>query len=77
MSVIAEVEKLAFSLPEHERAKLAAKLLRSLPPVDEDEENGIAEALRRDSEMDKDPTIGISLEELDRRVREQFPGLPE
>jgi len=32
MSVVAEAEELAISLPESERAKLAGKLLASLPP---------------------------------------------
>ena len=38
----AEVEKLAFDLPERERAMLATNLLRSLPAMlrDEDEEVG-------------------------------------
>ncbi|MBA2333926.1 MAG: addiction module protein [Acidobacteriota bacterium] len=64
MSVIAEVEKLAFSLPENERAKLAERLWESLPEdfIDEAE---IEEALRRDREMDEDPSKVITLEQLD------------
>jgi hypothetical protein len=68
MLSIAEVEKLAFELPDSERAILAAHLLRSLPPVLHDEDEGIAEALRRDAELDSNPDIGISLEQLDRRI---------
>jgi len=58
------VEKLAFSLPKNERAKLAERLWESLPEdfIDEAE---IEEALRRDREMDEDPSKVITLEQLD------------
>ena len=69
MPSVAEVEKLAFDLPDSERAVLAARLLGSLPPVLDDEDEGIAEALRRDAELDTDPRMGISLEQLDEQVR--------
>jgi hypothetical protein len=49
MATIAE--KLPQDLSEKERAVLAAHLLGSLPPVLEDEGEGIAEALRRDAEF--------------------------
>jgi hypothetical protein len=49
MATIAEVEKLALDLPETERAVLAAHLLGSLPSVLHDEDEGIAEPLRRDA----------------------------
>jgi len=63
MSVIAEVEKLAFSLPPNDRAKLADRLWDSLPEdyIDEAE---LAEAVRRDREMDEDPSKVISHEEF-------------
>ena len=65
MATIFEVEKLALDLPEQERAKLAANLLDSLPGVLSDEDEGVAEALRRDAEMDADPNQAITLAELD------------
>ncbi|HEY3913512.1 MAG TPA: addiction module protein [Verrucomicrobiae bacterium] len=68
MAAIAEVEKLALDLPENQRAILAAHLLGSLPSVLHDEDEGIAEALRRDEELDANPSTGISLKELDRKV---------
>lgn len=68
MSTIDEVEKLAFNLPDSERAVLAAHLLRSLPSVLHDEDEGISEALRRDAELDADPDSGITLEQLDQRI---------
>jgi putative addiction module component (TIGR02574 family) len=68
MSTIFEVEKLALNLPEQERAKLAANLLNSLPGILSDEDEGVAEALRRDAEMDADPSQGISLTQLDSQI---------
>ena len=71
MASIAEVEKLAFDLPDSERAVLAAHLLGSLLPVldDEDEDEGVAEALRRDAGFIANPHIGTSLEQMDEQIR--------
>jgi len=41
-------------LPEKERASLASRLLRSLPPGARDDDEGVAEALHRDAELDAD-----------------------
>lgn len=67
MSVIAEVEKLALSLSDNERAKLADRLIESLPEdfIDEDE---LEEARRRSREMDEDPSRVITLEQLDEMI---------
>ena len=72
MSVIAEAEELALSLPAKERGELITKLLRSLPKYPVDEDGGVEEALRRREEMRMNPEIGISLEELDSRMKERF-----
>jgi hypothetical protein len=69
MSTIVEVEKLALDLPEKERAALAANLLESLPGILSDEDEGVAEALRRDAELDADPAQSISLSELDSHIQ--------
>ena len=69
MATIFEVEKLALKLPEQERAKLAADLLNSLPGVLSDEDEGIAEALRRDAEMDADSSQTITLAQLDSEIQ--------
>lgn len=69
MATIAEVEKLAFDLPDSDRAILAAHLLRSLPSVLQDEDEGIAEALRRDAELDSTPGSAITLDQLDEKIR--------
>lgn len=74
MSVIAEAEELALSLPDSDRAKLAEKLIASLPgPFIEDDDDGIEEALRRSREMDENPEMSISMEELDEMIRKRFP----
>jgi hypothetical protein len=65
MSTVVEVEKLALNLSERERATLAANLLESLPVMLSDEAEGVAEALRRDAEIEADPAQAISLAELD------------
>jgi len=65
MSTIIEVEKLALDLSEQERATLAASLLDSLPEILSNEDEGVAEALRRDAEIEDNPTQAISLAELD------------
>jgi len=65
---ISEVEKLALDLPENQRAALAAHLLQSLPSVLHDEDEGIAEALRRDAELDANPSLSVSLKQLDEQI---------
>jgi len=67
-SNVEKVEKLALDLPEEDRAQLAASLLDSLPGILSDQDNGVAEALRRDAELDA-PERAISLEELDTFIR--------
>jgi putative addiction module component (TIGR02574 family) len=61
MATVIEIEKLALGLSEQERAKLAADLLDSLPGVLSDKDEGIAEALRRDAEIESDPKQAITL----------------
>ena len=69
MATVFEIQKLALDLPEQDRATLAANLLESLPPVLADEDEGIAEALRRDAELDADPSQAISFAELDSQIQ--------
>ncbi len=71
MSVIADAEKLIFSLPEKDRLELVGKILRSLPLYADD--GGLAEARRRDREMDENPDSIISMEQLDAGIRARFP----
>jgi putative addiction module component (TIGR02574 family) len=69
MATIVEIEKLALTLPEKERATLAANLLESLPGVLSDKDEGLAEALRRDAEIDANPDQTISLSQLDAQIK--------
>jgi len=62
------VEKLALGLPDSERAVLAAHLLRSLPSVLHDEDEGVKEALLRDAEFDANPEVGITLDPLNQQI---------
>lgn len=64
-----ELQKLALELSEPDRAKLAADLLDSLPGILSDDDEGIAEALRRDAEMDASPDVGMSLELLESQIQ--------
>ena len=63
MVTLAEIETLVFKLPESDRARLAADLLDSLPGGLVDDE-GLAEALRRSEEMDRDPSACLTHEEF-------------
>jgi len=71
MSAIAEAEKLVFSLSEKDRAELVGKILRSLPHYADD--GGLAEARRRDREMDENPDSILTMEQLDNMISERFP----
>jgi hypothetical protein len=60
LATLAEIQPLALNLPESQRTKLAADLLDSLPGVLVDDDGGLAEALRRSDEMDRDPAACLS-----------------
>lgn len=64
MPALAEIEAQAMELTASQRAKLAASLLESLPTFLYDDDEGLAEAHRRDAEMDNDPSIGLTTEQL-------------
>jgi hypothetical protein len=69
MATVIELERLALDLPEKERTTPAANLLESLPGVLSDEDEGVAEALRWDAEIDADPFQAISLAQLDSDIQ--------
>jgi hypothetical protein len=64
MATIAELEKQAMQLPDDQRAGLAAHLLSSLPAILHDDDEGVAEAMRRDAELDRDPSSGQTMQEF-------------
>ncbi len=57
-------------LPEGDRATLASRLLDSLPAVLSDKDQGVAEALRRDAELERDPATGLTLEQLRQALKQ-------
>jgi hypothetical protein len=69
MSTIVEVEKLALDLSEQDRATLAANLLDSLQGILSDEDEGVAEARRRDAEIEAEPAQAITLVELESKIQ--------
>lgn len=63
MSVITDLEEKVLRLPERERAKLADRLIASLPE-DFTDDAEIELAVQRDREMDEDPSQILSHEEF-------------
>lgn len=61
----------ALRLSEKERAGLASRLLRSLPPVACEDDEGVAEALRRDAELDADATQAMTLRDMDSHIQQR------
>ena len=75
MSVISEAETIeqALNLPDASRAKLAEKLIASLPsPFVEEDEDWVEEALRRDREMDENPDSVMTEEEFFNSLRQHI-----
>jgi hypothetical protein len=68
MTTLATVETLALELPENQRATLAMHILDSLPGLFSEADGGLAEAKRRDAELDENPTIGLTLREFEEKI---------
>ncbi len=64
MVTLPEIEQSAMQLTDRERATLASHLLDSLPAVLDAEDDGVAEAIRRDSELEADSEAGMTLKEF-------------
>ena len=69
METLSSLQAQIMTLPDGARANLASFILQSLPAfyIDEDDD-GLAEALRREAEMEADPSMCITFEELKRSV---------
>ena len=64
-----DIEAHAMERSGPERVQLASHLLHSLPSESEHKDDGgLAEALRREAEMEADLALCITLEELNRSV---------
>ena len=59
----------ALRLPEKDRASLASRLLQSMTPIAFDEDEGVAEAIRRDAELDANPAQAMTLREMDSHIQ--------
>jgi hypothetical protein len=71
MAELSDIKAELMKLPEKARAVLAAELLDSLPGVLWDADEGIAEAMRRSEEMDRDPSASLSLDALRDAIRKR------
>jgi hypothetical protein len=65
MPSLLDIEPQALALPENDRANLASRLLASLPPILDDADDGITEALRREAEAGADPSVVLSRQEFE------------
>ena len=68
MTHVQAIRQQARALSTTEKAELAADLLESLPPILDDPDEGVSEALQRDREMDEDPVASVTWEQLRRGV---------
>jgi putative addiction module component (TIGR02574 family) len=66
---VADIEREILALTEEQRARLAASILDSLPGVLVDQDEGVAEAQRRDAELDERPERALSIDQLDEAIR--------
>lgn len=75
MPLVTEAETLeqALSLSDSSRAKLAEKLIASLPsPFVAEDDDWVEEALRRDREIDQNPDSVMTHEEFFTSLREHI-----
>lgn len=74
-TIAADLLSTAMSLPDSDRASIAYELLQSLKPssgVHEGDPGFLDELERRSAAMDRDPSIGIPAEEVDRHIRQEL-----
>lgn len=64
MSKALEIYHQVLDLPEDQRASLVADILDTLPASLSDEDEGLAEARRRSQQMDEEPNIGMTWDEI-------------
>lgn len=74
---LADLEAEVLKLAADDRARLAEKLLASLETFTEEENERIwlDEAARRDAELDADPSLGRSAEDVLRELRASGSGV--
>lgn len=64
MNKVSELYSQVLELPEDQRASLACDILDTLPAGLSDGDDGLAEAKRRSKEMDENPEMGMTWEEV-------------
>ncbi len=64
MSKVSHLFRQVLDLPEDQRAALACDILDSLPASLADKDDGLAEARRRSRELDENPGIAMSWEDI-------------
>ncbi len=64
MSKVSDIYSQVLDLPEDQRASLASDILDTLPANLSDDDDALAEARRRSKEMDEDPSIGMTWEQI-------------
>jgi putative addiction module component (TIGR02574 family) len=64
MSKLSDIYSQVLDLPEDQRASLASDILDTLPANLSDNDDGLAEARRRSKQMDEDPSIGMTWEQI-------------
>lgn len=70
MNALAQLQAQIMTLPDGDRAELASYILESLPAIYAEDDDGDAEAMRRDTEMDHDPSASLTLEEFKRAAKQ-------
>jgi len=68
MTRIEALKTEAMGLTDSDRASLASELLYSLPATLSDEDEGIAEARRRDADLTANPSNGMTWDELKKGI---------
>ncbi len=68
MTRLQELKRQVMNLTDGERAALASDLLHTLPAVLSDDDEGVAEALRREADLVEDRATGIEWKDLKREL---------
>jgi len=64
MSKVSDIYAQVLDLPEDQRASLACDILDTLPASLSDDDDGMAEARRRSKELDENPDLAVSWEDV-------------
>ena len=64
MSKASDIYTQVLDLPEDQRAALACDILDTLPASLSEEDEGLAEAQRRSKELDENPEIAVSWQDI-------------